>query len=26
VLIHFRGNGYLAPSDAKPESIVLGKS
>ncbi len=24
VLIHFRGNGYLAPSDARPESVVLG--
>jgi hypothetical protein len=24
VLIHFRGNGYLAPADARPESIVLG--
>ncbi len=24
VLIHFRGNGYLAPSDARPETVVLG--
>jgi hypothetical protein len=24
VLIHFRGNGYLAPADAKPERITLG--
>ncbi len=24
VFIHFRGNGYLAPSDAKPESVTLG--
>lgn len=24
VLIHFRGNGYLAPADAKPEKITLG--
>lgn len=24
VLIHFRGNGYLAPSDAKPEKVTLG--
>jgi len=25
VLIHFRGNGYLAPVNAKPESITLGR-
>jgi hypothetical protein len=24
VLIHFRGNGYLAPSNAKPERVTLG--
>jgi hypothetical protein len=24
VLIHFRGNGYLAPADAKPETVTLG--
>ncbi len=24
VLIHFRGNGYLAPSNARPETVVLG--
>lgn len=24
VLIHFRGNGYLAPSNAKPEAVTLG--
>jgi len=25
VLIHFRGNGYLAPSDARAETVTLGK-
>jgi hypothetical protein len=24
VLIHYRGNGYLAPSNAKPERVTLG--
>jgi hypothetical protein len=24
VLIHFRGNGYLAPSDAPPETVTIG--
>lgn len=24
VLIHFRGTGYLAPSNARPESVVIG--
>jgi hypothetical protein len=24
VLVHWRGNGYLAPSDARPQTIVLG--
>jgi hypothetical protein len=24
VLIHFRGNGYLAPSDARAESVTIG--
>ncbi len=25
VVIHFRGNGYLAPANARPERVVLGK-
>lgn len=25
VLVHFRGNGYLAPKDAKPETVFLGR-
>jgi hypothetical protein len=24
VLIHFRGNGYLAPANARPEKVTLG--
>jgi len=24
VLIHWRGNGYLAPADARPQSVLLG--